>query len=229
MSRMKPILGPISLALLILLPGCAAETMLLATFNSDAVGGPPSTAQSTGTVAVDPGGGTVRVSGPPPGTTTNWVEISHPTAPSPQTALQGRFAQFKGDGTYGLLAALFIPKDCGVVTLQFEPFGQGPTTYTNFMHLDFMPNNTVRLDDSSTVFGTFPREQFFTVSVSLNISASGATSHMALFGTGASGSLDYTVTGPLVLARQFGGVRFWMGFQHTGKFKVDEILVTRNK
>jgi len=229
MSRVKLLLGPISLAAFLLFPGCAAETLFLATFNSDTVGSPPATNQSTGTVGLDEGAGTVRVVLPPPGATTNWVEISHPTAPSPQTAMQGRFAQFKGLGTYGLLAVLFIPQDCGVVTLQFEPFGQGAATYTNFLHLDFMPNNTVRVDDSSTVFGTFPRDQFFTVSVSLNISATSATSHMALFGAGASGSLDYNVTGPLVLAQQFGAVRFWMGFQHTGRFKVDEILVTRNK
>jgi hypothetical protein len=226
MNPTKTVLGSISAALLLLLPGCAAETVFLAAFNSDAVGSPPSPTQSAGTVAVDQGAGTVRVVGPLAETTANSVEISHPFAPSAPTALQCRFAQFKGDGTYRVLARLFIPKGCGIVTLQFEPFAQGPAIYTNFMHLDFMPNNTVRLDDGSTVFGTFPRDQYFTVSVSLDISASGATSRLALFGEGASGTLDYTVTGPLVLARQFGAVRLWMGSQHTGSFQAVPVLVT---
>jgi hypothetical protein len=218
------------LALVPLLTGCGTSTVLLANFDADLVGTPPAPTQATGTVSLDVGAGTVRVVPPPPGASTNWVQISHPTAPSPQTAMRGDFAGFQGDGTYGLLAVLFIPTGCGVVTVQFEPFGQGPTTYTNFLHLDFMPGNHVRVDDSPTVFGTFPRDQFFTLSVNLDIAPSSAVAHMALFGAGASGTLDYTVNPSLLpVARRFGAVRFWMGFQHTGAFEVDQILVTRKQ
>lgn len=164
---------------------------------------------------------------PPPGATTNWVEISHPNANSPQTALQGKFNSPHGDGTYGLLAVMFIPTGSGVITLQFEPVQNGPSSYTNFLHLDFMPNNTVRIDDSSTTFGTFPRDQFFTISVNLKISPTSATAQMQLFGTGASGNLDYNLQPPFInLARQIGGIRFWMGAQHAGTFKVDDIVVS---
>lgn len=45
------------------------------------------------------------------------------------------------------------------------------------------------------------------------------------FGGGsASGQKDVNLPS---IANQFGGVRFWMGFQHTGTFFVDEILVTK--
>lgn len=218
------------LGVVLLVSGCNSQTIFLANFNSDAVGSLPSPNQATGTVAADQGSGTVRVAQPPAGATTNWIEISHPSANSPQTALQGKFDQSHGEGTYGLLAVLFIPSSCGTVTLQFEPVQNGPSDYLSFLHLDFLPNNTVRIDDSATVFGTFPRDQFFTVSVNLKISASATTATMQLFGTGASGSLEHSVQPPFVnLARQIGGLRLWMGAQHAGAFKADEIVVTYSK
>lgn len=215
------------LALTFLLAGCGSTTVFLANFNSDAVGGPPSPNQATGTVAVDLGAGTVRVAPPSPGATTNWVEISHPQANTPQTALQGKFTSARGEGSYGLLAVLFIPTGCGTVTLQFEPVQNGPSDYLNFLHLDFMPNNTVRIDDGKASFGTFPRDQFFSISVNLKVGATSTTAQMQLFGTGASGNLDYTIQ-PIFgnLPRQIGGLRFWMGFQHAGAFKVDDIIVS---
>lgn len=226
----KSVLCPIAVGTMLLLPGCASTTVFQATFNSDSIGSPPSPNQDVGTVGLDEGAGTVRVGPPPSNATTNWVQISHPTAQSNQTAMQGKFAQFRGDGTYGLLAVLFIPTGCGVVTLQFEPFQNSPTVYANFMHLDFMPNNTVRVDDGGTVFGTFPRDRFFTVSVTLNIASSSSKAELRLFGNGASGQLDVNVDPVLQgAARRFGAVRFWMGSQHTGRFEVDQIIVTHKK
>ena len=211
----------------LLISGCTSETIFLANFNSDSVGSLPSPTQATGTVAADQGAGTVRVAAPPAGASTNWIEISHPTANSPQTAIQGKFSQIKGEGNYGLLAVLFIPSGSGVATLQFEPVQNGPSDYLSFLHLDFMPNNTVRIDDGEATFGTFPRDQFFTVSVNLEITASGTTAAMQLFGAGASGNLDYTVKPPFInLARQIGGLRLWVGAQHAGTFKADDIVVT---
>ena len=47
------------------------------------------------------------------------------------------------------------------------------------------------------------------------------------FGAGASGNLDYNVQPQFEnLARQIGGLRLWMGAQHTGSFKADDVLVT---
>jgi hypothetical protein len=216
----------VALALAFLISGCGPNQVLLANFNSDTVGGLPSTNQRVGTVAVDAGAGSVRVAAPPSGASTNWVEISHPNANTPQTGLQGKFNSFHGEGTYGLLSVLFIPTGCGVVTLQFEPAQNGPSDLLNFLHLDFMPDNTVRIDDGKASFGKFPRDQFFTVSVNLKVEAATTTAQMQLFGTGASGNLDYTVQSIFGnLSKQIGGVRFWMGFQHAGAYKVDDIVV----
>jgi hypothetical protein len=59
------------------------------------------------------------------------------------------------------------------------------------------------LGNGKTAFGTFPRDQVFSVTISLNITGSNATAHMQLFGTGVSRSEDYNVT-PLALAQQLG-------------------------
>src|SRR5439155_1316815 len=79
---------------------------------------------------------------------------------------------------------------------------------TVFLHLDFMPDNRVRIDDDpGTLFGTFPRDQVFIVQVTLNIDASAATAHTVLSGAGASGQADYTIISALrPVARQFGAI-----------------------
>jgi hypothetical protein len=137
-------------------------------------------------VATDLGAGTVIVvSAPVTGLPENkWVRISHPTGQTPQTALKGSFSRFDGTGNYTLLASLYIPSGTGAVTVQFEPFGEGPTSYLNFMHLDFMPEGDVRIDDSSVRFGQFLRDQAFALSVNLVITATTATARITLFGTG---------------------------------------------
>lgn len=219
------------LGLLLLSTACNSTTVLQANFSSDAAGSPPASAQATGTVLLDPGAGSITVvDAPAPGLAANkWARISHPTAPSPQTGLRGTFSRFDGAGDYGLLASMYIPSGTQVVTVQFETFTpQSSGNFPSFLHLDFMPEGDVRIDDSSVRFGHFPRDQSFVLSVNLVITATSATAHITLLGTGASGSIDVPVNPSfLVLARQYGGVRFWMGFQWTGTFFVDDIIVTR--
>ena len=223
---MSSVHAAVLVLLLFLLGGCQPR-VLHANFNSDTAGAVPSPTQLQGTDAVDAGAGTVRVVNPPQGASTNWVEIRHPNANSPQTALQGKFQPFHGEGSYGVLAVMFMPAGSGVATLQFEPAQNGPGDYLNFLHLDFLPNNTIRVDDGQATFGTFPRDKFFTISVNLNVGTPSTTAEMTLFGEGASGNLSYTVK-PVFsnLARQIGGVRFWMGAQHAGAFLVDDIIVS---
>ena len=108
----------------------------------------------------------------------------------------------------------------GVASISFAA-----TTGEEFLHLDLLPSNEVRIDDIGPVFGSFPREQPFMVQVTLNITASGSTAQIVLSG-GASGHLDYTVHLPF-LARQFGAIRVWQGFPHMGAFKATNITVTR--
>jgi len=218
-------------ALLLALGACASTTVLQAAFNSDAVGSPPAAAQTIGTVSFDPGGGSVTVvAAPAPGLPPNkWVQISHPSPGSPQTGLRGDFARFDGPGSYSLLASLFIPSGTGAVTVAFEPIGFPENGYTNFLHLDFMPEGNVRVDDATVLPLHFPRDQAFALAVTLDITATTAKAHISLFGAGTSGSPQDVDVSPLLLplAPRFDAVRFWMGFQWQGSFFVDDVIVSR--
>jgi hypothetical protein len=211
---------------LLLLSSCKSTTVLLANFKNDNIGSAPGATQPTGTVSLNPGAGSITVvAAPKPNQPANkWALISHPSAPSPETTLTGIFSKFFGTGKYGLLVSLHIPSGAGVVTVQFESFNQA----ASFMHLDFMPEGNVRIDDTNVTFGHFPHDGNFVLSVNLNITSTTATAEIALLGAGASGNITTNVQ-PLFLnvAKQFGAVMFWVGFQHKASFFVDDILVTR--
>jgi hypothetical protein len=217
--------------LLLMLTGCAAETLFQSSFNTNAVGSPPAANQAVGTVQVVSGApGSVVIVGPVPNSSENWVKISRATSEnnqSPISVMQGNLSQVRGDGSYGFLAALYIPSGSGLASIEFDTSPTGGPPSTSFLHLDFIENNTVRInDDPAVTFGTFPRDQVFVLSVGMDISASSAVAHMALLGTGASGSMDYNI--PLAnFARQYGAIRLWMGWPWTGSFNATDILVTR--
>jgi hypothetical protein len=210
-----------------LLIACNSTTVFQADFNSNTVASPPAFNQQVGTITTDARGGTVLVvDRPAPGLAGNWVKIGHQQ--SRETAMTAHFSTTGGAGRYGLLAKLFIPSDAGVVTVQFEPFSGRPDNYFSFMHLDFMPENDIRVDDGTTRFGRFPRDRAFLLSVSFDITATSATVHVSLSGPGASGSADLPVNPRLLSAANgFSAVKFWMGTQYSGSFYVDDILVTR--
>ena len=208
--------------------GCASssKTVFLASFKSDSVGSQPSHQQDVGTVSLSPGAGTITVVPTPPGSSGNWVEINHPAKPQPETVMLCNLDQpGPVTGTYAFLGNFYIPTGCEVVTLEFDTgTWQQPGGNVDFFHMDFMPKNNVRLDDSTTTFGVFPRDQVFTVSVELDTAASPPIAHLLLTGGGASGSLDYNLK--LGGSDQFGAVKIWMGFQWVGKLDVNELLVT---
>lgn len=219
-------LGWVFLALLFQGASCDSETLFQASFASNAVGSPPAHAQATGTIAVDGPTNNVVVVGAPAGATGNWARITRTSGQTSVTAMQCNLSAFRGDGSYGLITSLYIPSGAQVVTLQFESFGQSPSDYQSFLHLDFLQNNTVRIDDEdSSAFGTFPRDQSFVVAVTLTISGSTATAHVDLLGS-ATGSADHALI-PAVLAHQFGAVRYWVGFPWVGSFYVGDVIVTR--
>ena len=211
-----------------LFTSCGSTTVLLANFKNDNVGSPPASAQPTGTVSLKTGGGSISVvSAPVSGQPANkWARISHPNSPTDETTLTGNFAQFKGLGHYGLICSMHIPSGAGVVTVQFESLN----STASFLHLDFMPEGDVRIDDSNVRFGQFPRNGNFVLSVGLDITSTSATATISLLGAGASGSQTVPVQ-PLFLnvAKQFGAVKYWVGFQHKATFFVDDILVTYKK
>lgn len=227
-SRWNCVLMFCSVAFL-LVTGCNSTTLFQSSFNSNPVGAPPSHNQSVGTIDVGGAPGSVVIVSSPPNTgSDHWAQIQRGSgAEVPITTMPCTFSQFFPAGSYTLTAFLFIPSGSGLATVEFDTSPQAAPASTGFLHLDFMQNNTVRInDDSNQVFGSFPRDQVFGLNVGLEITSSAATAHMGLFGANASGTKDFSIT-PLTFAQQFGAVKFWMGFPWTGSFDVTNIVVTR--
>jgi hypothetical protein len=218
------------LAALLVFTGCATETLFRSNFDPTPVGQPPATVQDVGTANIDGPPGSVIVIAPPVLPSGKWVQISRPNGPA-VAGFQGKFSQFRGDGVYTFSATMFMASGSGVATIQFETFTSSVSSPQAFLHLDFMQDNQVRIDDNEGAkFGSFPRNQPFIVQVNLNINASASTAHIVLSGAGASGERDYSIISPLQnLSRQFGAVRVWQGFPHTGAFDATIIAVTRSR
>jgi hypothetical protein len=211
-----------------LLAGCAGETVFQSDFAKFYSHSPPIGNQKVGTSTVDPiSDQYVWATGP-----SDWVWISRDyyTDPVPRAALLCHFAEFKGDGTYAFSTILYMPSGTGAATIQFEPFGQSVTNYSDgFLHVDFMPDNTVRIDDNdATRFGTFPRDQEFILQVTLKINAT-PTARILLSGAGASGETEYAILPAYVSrARQYGAVRLWIGSPWSRFFLATAIVVKRS-
>ena len=177
-----------ALACCSLLAGCAGDTLFQSDFAKYPTHWPPIGNQKVGTTAVDPVSNQYVWSGGANG----WVRISREDSePVPRAALVCHFSQFKGDGTYVFSTILSMRTGTGAATIQFEPFNQPVTDYGDgFLHLDLMPDNSVRVDDNNaTKFGTFPRDQDFFLQVTLEINST-PTAHILLSGAGASGETD---------------------------------------
>ncbi len=218
---------PLALALTIL-GGCQSATVFQSNFNSTPVGQPPASAQATGTASVFGATGSVTVVGSPvQAGGDHWLKVSRANNSAPISGMLGTLAAQPG-GQYNFLCAMFIPTGSGVATLSFEPVPQPqPGGMVDFLHLDFMQDNRVRINDvRASEFGSFPRDTPFDVAVTLNTTASPPTAHIALIGSGASGSADSTITAPAFFAQQFGAVRVWMGYPWTGHFNSADLLVT---
>jgi len=213
---------------IVLFTGCSGETIFQSNFDTTPVNDPPAHNQQVGTANIDGPSGSVKVVGSQIQSSGKWVQVARSNGQQSVSGLQCNFSKFIGNGEYTFSSDLFIPSGSGLVTIQFETFGQPVSTYTNFLHLDFTQDNKVRLDDNDdTKFGSFPRNQVFIVQVTIDINDKQPTAHIVLSGAGASGEKDYNIQTPfLTLAHQFGAVRLWMGFPWTGFFDATTILVT---
>jgi hypothetical protein len=126
---------------------------------------------------------------------------------------------------------LYIPSGSEVTTLQFETFSQPANDPKGFLHLDFLQNNQVRIDDGAGgSFGTFPRDKIFMVKVTLDINATAPFADISLAGDGASGTAHREIFSHLRNeARQFGALRLWVGFPWVGSFSATNIVVKRQE
>ena len=143
--------------------------------------------------------------------------------------MQGKFVKAGGDGVFTFSATMFMTPLSGIATVQFEPFINQVSDLFAFLHLDFMPDNHVRLDDDdATRFGSFPRGQPFIVQVTLDINATASKAHIVLSGANATGEKDYTIKSAFQgRSREFGAIRVWQGFPNNGAFDATTIAVTR--
>lgn len=219
-------------AVLLLLCGCASETLFQSDFSPTAIGDPPAHTQAVGTANVLGPGVSVVPAPPDASPSGKWVEITRDPNPSTTPGMQGMFTREAGDGQYTFSAILYMPAaTTGPTTVQFETFNQSVGELNSFFHLDFMADNTVRVDDGANGpnFGTFPRDKPFGVQVTLNINAAPSV-HVVLYGDGASGTTDRNVVAPFRQdARRFGAVRVWIGFPNSGTFDATNIVVTKRK
>ncbi|MFI5006001.1 MAG: hypothetical protein ACHQKZ_01120 [Solirubrobacterales bacterium] len=220
----------VSVALLLCLPACARdETMFQSDFDATPAGQPPAQAQKVGTVAIDaPAPNSVLVVDPPVTPSGRWVKVER--LPQPASAsLQANLTASRGEGRYVFTSTMFMPSGTGIVTIQFERFQQPVGLPEAFLHLDFMPQNDVRIDDQEgSRFGSFERNKPFIVQVELNIGLTSSSAHIALAGAAGKGEADRTIPGPVnILARQFGAVRLWVSFPHVGHFNATNIVVIR--
>jgi hypothetical protein len=95
--------------------------------------------------------------------------------------------------------------------------------------VDLLADGTLRINDDPTqIFGRFPHDQAFILAIHMDVSGAGATARVSLAGAGTSGSAEVPI--PLLsFARQFGAVRIWMGYQLSGQFFVDDLLVVKRE
>jgi hypothetical protein len=225
--RLAQLPGILLLAVFLLMSGCASQTVFQSNFDRFGTGIPPIGPEKVGTTAVDPLSDQYVHVASSHGNNVVITRADH-VDPVPAAALQCKFAQFQGDGVYVLSTVLYMPTGTGAATIQFETFDQTVGDYGHgFLHIDLMPDNTLRIDDNdATKFGTFPRDQEFVLQVTLKINPA-PTAHIVLAGAGASAELDYPILPPFVpLARQYGSVRLWMGTPWTGSFIASNVVVT---
>jgi len=208
----------------LLLAGCASETLFRSNFDTTQPGQTPTTAD-VGTVATE---GAVTVIAPPVLPSGRWVQMKRAVADTPLASFQGNLSEVRGDGQYTFSATIFMPTSTtGVATIQFELKNQPLPSIANFLHLDLLPNNKVRIDDlAATEFGKFPRDKPFIVQVTLDIGAT-PTANIVLSGDGAEGTADHAILPPNIgMSHQFGAVRLAMQFPHLGTLQATNIAVT---
>lgn len=214
-----------------LLGACTTTTLLEVRFDADAPGAPPSTTQALGTVIVEPGAGSVVVVDTPATDVTpaskKWARVSHPTPITPETSMIARMAAPTGNGSFSITTLLYVPTGAAVPTIQLEtvPLGQGAAS---FLHVDLLADGSLRIDDGAATFGHYPHDRPFLLSIELEIADAGATARVTPVGAETSGSAEVPISAPS-LARLFGAVRLWMGYQFGGTYFADDLVVVKRE
>ena len=203
------------------------QTLFQSNFDPTPVGQPPAHNQAVGTANVIGPARSVIVINPPAPPSVKWVQTA-PGNAQEIAAFQGVLSQSQVDGLYVFSATILMAANTGVASISFET-----ASGQEFLHLDLMPTNTVRIDDgfNGPEFGTFPRGQPFVLRVTLNSKAPVSTAHIVL-SSGAFGTRDCNILSAFQpLSRQFGAIRLWQGTRPpggpSGSFDATNITVGR--
>jgi len=209
----------------LLFASCSEEKLFVSDFDNNTLNQPPATNQKVGTLTNE---GNVLIANSPVAVAGKWANTSRPGANDPVSGYTCHNSKFIGDGEYRFSATLFIPANTGLVTIDFEP---DVPPGGSFLHIDFMQNNTVRLQDNDIIPGMrFPKDSLFIAQVTLKISSTGATAHIALGGAGTTGTFDFTLPGNLLSqARRFSQTKLFIGFPWTGNFLATNIVTAHVK
>ncbi len=218
------------------LGACTSTTLFQSSFNSQRTETPPKAAQLVGTMQVIAGdSGAIEVTDPLVlGSGENWLRVRRfiilaKNNSIPSAIAQATLAQTFPTGNYGFLGTMLIPEGItGLSSVEFDASPQGPVAQS-FLHLDFMPDGSVRFDDDPSVTCChYSHGSLFTLSVSMQVTAGSAVAHVTLLGKGVSqGTYDYMIKRPN-LASQFAAVRLWVGYPWAAEFYVTDLIVTRH-
>jgi hypothetical protein len=159
-----------ALGILLSLTGCGSTTIFQSSFNSNAVGSPPSPTQATGTVALGGEKDHVVIVSAPLKAKGRWAQINVPSN------LYCNFSQPNlQNGTYVLTAVLFIPSGGGFVPAVEFDAGSDLDPF-QILWLDFgsgTGSNAVSVNGNGSPL-TFPLDTPFTLSVTLSINYNNA-------------------------------------------------------
>jgi hypothetical protein len=161
-----------ALGILLSLTGCGSATILQSSFDSSAVGSPPSPKQATGTVALGGAKDRVVIVSAPPKAKGRWAQISVPSN------LYCNFSQPNlQNGTYVLTAVLYIPSGGSLVPRVEFDAGSDLDPF-QILWLDFGNGtgaNTVMVNGNPPPSQlTFPFDTPFTLSVTLSVNFTNA-------------------------------------------------------
>jgi hypothetical protein len=215
--------------LILFASGCSSKVYFNADFTNNPNNQPPTATQKVGTVNVEGPTNSVVVVSQAPALPGKWIKVNRSNNSQAVPALQGVLSETLGNGTYLFTSTLFIPDGSGVATIHLESFNQAINSYGSLLHIDFLENNRIRLDDdASTVFGSFPRNQPFILQVTLNISSTATTAGIVLSGDSASGQTSHTIA-QNPFSKQFSSVKYLVGFPWIGSFNATNIVVRQKQ
>ncbi len=219
--------------------GCNSTTIFLDDFNSDAVGGPPSSSP-----AGDPPGDVLQIFGSP--TYASWTVIDTPLSDgTPDQSLQ--MTKSSSGLSTDQIGINLIPSGTQTNYIQLLMFLKVPTPAVDnahmsidlvegardiiFKHIDFEPDtsgNGVLMEDDTTVIGNFPCDVDLISSLFIDFTGGGSVT-MTISGGGAAVNANAShMLPPTSLVPGLGRATLSYYFGNQGTIDLDELAIYAN-